>query len=743
MIRRANPDAVRWSLPLIGMKREDPREITAVVLASAPMRALGFVLDRQGLHVEPQPIVYKDLSDTLVRLIFAVIGGRIEDGAVVALVCLFDREQDRTLYAHPMHAGAEVNPLVRHPGGPMAAPKPQADADGERANRRIIEHKKALWDRFLQERTQIGETQAGQRWRDGYYWALQRLYFCSGCSQCKWGSPFFDGPDPTSPRKNTVAIRTTEPAQVDGEAAAIVARVLASDEWQVESVYANRGGFSIMDRPRLIKKLADGFTQIIFPTDVSLIQAGALVAASFTFHAPSQRVAISHCLVAGPESEIQFLKGDVAFGLPKPQSGAAGDEARTAYRSWRRSAWSQFWLNDLEIGPAAASEVWRTQFWTALEVLFGGNEIAHRTAMETSTNCRDESAPRIAGRGETVIPPQAIENIGARCFTGHATNHQPKELHALGISTLMVNVGHRCNQACGHCHVDAGPNRTEEMNRETVDLVLRAVRDLHIETLDITGGAPELNPHFRYLASEASRLACQVVDRCNLTIFFEPGYEDLPEFLAEHGIHVTASLPSEEADVTDRQRGLGSFAKSIAALQKLNEVGYGKPDTGLTLNLVYNPQGTEYPETQPMLESRFKRELLSRYEIVFDRLLAMTNMPINRFEHYLKREGQWSDYMNRMVRTFNPDTLDGLMCRRTLSIGYDGRLYDCDFNQVLNIALKPGLPAHIRDLNSSLLQSRLINVAGHCFGCASGAGSSCNGALTVTRCGEKLDGVKA
>ncbi len=273
------------------------------------------------------------------------------------------------------------------------------------------------------------------------------------------------------------------------------------------------------------------------------------------------------------------------------------------------------------------------------------------------------------------------------------------------------------------------------MTRETADLVLGAARRFGIETLDLTGGAPEMNPHFRYLAREASRAGCRVVDRCNLTIFFEPGYEDLPEFLAEHGIQVTASLPSDEADIADRQRGDGSFTKSIAALQKLNELGYGKPDTGLTLNLVSNPSGTDLGAPQEVLEQRYKRELFNRFGIEFDRLFAMNNMPINRFEHYLRREGQWSNYMDRLVGAFNPDTADGLMCRRTLSVGYDGRLYDCDFNQVMDIPLSHGLPAHIRDLDASLLQSRVIHTAGHCFGCTAGAGSSCNGALVAASSG--------
>jgi len=273
------------------------------------------------------------------------------------------------------------------------------------------------------------------------------------------------------------------------------------------------------------------------------------------------------------------------------------------------------------------------------------------------------------------------------------------------------------------------------MTRETIDLVLLAVRRLGIETLDITGGAPEMNPHFRYMAREATRLGCRVVDRCNLTIFFEPGYEYLPEFLAEHHIQITASLPSEQGDIADRQRGIGSFKKSIAALQKLNSLGYGKPNSGLILNLVSNPSNTDLAAPQDSLERHFKEELHNLHGITFNRLFAMNNMPIKRFEHYLKREDRWAEYMNRLVSEFNADTVDGLMCRRTLSVGYDGRLYDCDFNQALGLPLSPGLPEHIRDLDDSVLESRAIKTGAHCFGCSAGAGSSCNGALVAISCG--------
>ncbi len=744
MMHRAHEDIARHALPSAVKDREDAANFIAAVLHSPPMGALRFVLDRKNLKVDPKPIVHKDLSDSLVRLMFPVIGGPIEDGAVVSVVCLFDRQLDQTLYAHPMHAGPGINPLVRHLDGPMASPKPQDAADGGRANLRIIEHKAALWDRFVKELLQLGEREAGRRWREGYYWALQRLYFCAGCTQCQWGSPFFDGPDSSLPRKAVVASPTRAPSSLGAEHEAIVSDVLSSDAWRVEMAYARRGGFKVVDRPGFIKNLDGDFIQVVFPTNAILLQAGSLVAVSFVYHRPSRSVALSHCLCAGAESEIQFMRGDVAFGLPCPQPGEAGDRARTAYRSWRRSAWSQFWLDELERGLAVASENWLAAFWDALKMLFGGNDIACGTTPRPTLAGSDKSPVTVAGGRKPVLPPQALENTGGRCFTGHAMNRRPAALRALGLSTLMVNVGWRCNQACHHCHVQAGPNRTEEMTRETVNHVLDALRRFDIETLDITGGAPEMNPHFRYLASEATRLGCRVVDRCNLTIFFEPGYEDLPEFLAEHGIIVTASLPSGEADIADSQRGIGSFDKSIAALQKLNALGYGREESPLTLNLVCNPTGIDLGAPQDALERQYKRELFERYGIVFDRLFSMNNLPIKRFEHYLKREKLWSTYMDRLAAAFNPEAVDGLMCRRTLSVGYDGRLHDCDFNQVMDLPLSSGLPAHIRDLDASLLRSRIINTAGHCFGCTAGAGSSCNGALVApsdsVRLGDNGDG---
>ncbi len=728
-MHRMRKDLALTSLPILGSRSAEAVDLVEGVLDSKPMHALRFVLERQHLQVDPQPIVRKDLSGYLVRLMFPVTGGPVEDGAIVSVVCLYDRRTERTLYAHPMHAGPGVNPLVRYPDGPMASPQSQADDDGERASRRIIEHKQAIWDRFHQDVSDVGVDEASRRWRERYYWSLQRLYFCAGCTECTWGSPFFDGPDPYLPRAAAVAMPFESTAPLDNPNKAVVAEVLASDEWGVEVAYARRGGFAVSERPRLVSRLDDEFVQVVFPTDALLIQAGSLVGVSFTYHVPSRSVAISHCLAAGPESEIQFLKGGVAFGLPLPQPGAAGDVAKSAYRSWRRSAWSRFWLDELERGLAVASDNWIGAFWNAMASLFDSHDLATK---KRSVSRRGTTDVAIAGRAAVVLPAQAIDNIAGRCFAGHAAHREPSELRALGLSTLMVNLGRKCNQACQHCHVDAGPNRTEEMTRETVDFVLSALTRLDIATLDITGGAPEMNPHFRYLARSATKLGCHVVDRCNLTILFEPGYEDLPVFLAEHGIEVCASLPSVDEGTADGQRGTGSFAKSIAGIRKLNELGYGKRNTGLTLNLVWNPAETELGASQDDLEAEYKKALSDRYGIVFDRLFAMNNMPINRFEKYLKRNGRLSAYMTELVRAFNPATTHNMMCRRTISVGYDGSLYDCDFNQMMDVPLREGHPKHIRDLHGDAIRSRLINTAAHCFGCTAGAGSSCNGALADT-----------
>jgi radical SAM/Cys-rich protein len=300
------------------------------------------------------------------------------------------------------------------------------------------------------------------------------------------------------------------------------------------------------------------------------------------------------------------------------------------------------------------------------------------------------------------------------------------------IRVLQVNVGKLCNQACQHCHVDAGPKRTEIMTRETVEEVLAAVRRCRIRTVDITGGAPELNPHFEYLVSEARALGCHVMDRCNLTVFSVPGKEHLPRFLAAHQVEVIASLPCYLAENVDLQRGRGVFERSIAALRSLNALGYGLAGSERALNLVYNPIGPYLPPPQAELEAEYRRELLVRYGLHFHHLYTLTNMPISRFGHFLLRSGRYEAYMELLAHAFNPATVAGLMCRDTVSVGWDGRLFDCDFNQMLELpmAVGTGLARHVREMVVEELEGAPIAMDDHCFGCTAGAGSSCGGALT-------------
>ena len=302
-------------------------------------------------------------------------------------------------------------------------------------------------------------------------------------------------------------------------------------------------------------------------------------------------------------------------------------------------------------------------------------------------------------------------------------------LRALGIDTLQINVGKKCNQACGHCHVEAGPNRTEEMTREIAETVIDVLRrNARLTTLDITGGAPELNPSFQYLVTEARALGRHVIDRCNLTILFVPGQENLASFLAENRVEVIASLPYYLADRTDAQRGSGVFEQSIAGLHTLNALGYGQPDSGLLLNLVYNPTGAFLPPPQAGIESEYRRELGKRHGIVFNHLYTITNMPIARFKHFLERTGNYERYLRRLTDAFNPVAAAGVMCRSLLSVGYDGTLSDCDFNQMLEMPVWEGGPRHIRDFDYEQLAARRIVTGDHCLGCTAGAGSSCGGA---------------
>lgn len=305
------------------------------------------------------------------------------------------------------------------------------------------------------------------------------------------------------------------------------------------------------------------------------------------------------------------------------------------------------------------------------------------------------------------------------------------ELRAARVDTLQVNVGKLCNQACKHCHVDASPKRTEIMTRETAEAIIDAVRRFRIPVVDITGGAPELNPSFRYLVRESRTLGSHVIVRHNLTVMFQPGQDDLPEFFRDRAVEVVSSLPYFLERQTDAQRGHGVFEKSIEALRRLNDAGYGREDSELILNLVYNPVGAFLPPAQEAIEKDFKRELSARYGIFFNRLYTITNMPINRFLDYLRRSGNEERYMRKLLDAFNQSTVDGLMCRNLVSVDWTGRLYDCDFNQMLELGVAPEFPQTIADFNPEKFAQRRIMTGPHCFGCTAGAGSSCGGAVTA------------
>ena len=296
---------------------------------------------------------------------------------------------------------------------------------------------------------------------------------------------------------------------------------------------------------------------------------------------------------------------------------------------------------------------------------------------------------------------------------------------------LQVNLGYTCNQSCLHCHVNAGPTRTEQMSAENIRAVLDFIRASDIRQLDLTGGAPEMNPHFRSLVTEARALGVAVMDRCNLTILSEPGYEELATFLAEQGVQVTASLPCYLEDNVDRQRGNGVFARSIAGLKQLNALGYGRADSGLELNLVFNPQGPALPPPQAQLEEAYREHLGRAYGIVFTRLLTLANMPIQRFGSTLVSKGLFTDYMELLRGAHRDDNLQNVMCRNQLSVDWQGHVYDCDFNQMLGLPLRvEGRPrTHLSQLLGRDLDGNPVVVADHCYGCTAGQGSSCGGAL--------------
>jgi radical SAM/Cys-rich protein len=303
------------------------------------------------------------------------------------------------------------------------------------------------------------------------------------------------------------------------------------------------------------------------------------------------------------------------------------------------------------------------------------------------------------------------------------------DLRAASVSILQVNLGWRCNQACKHCHLLAGPDRLEQMEQDTMDEIVRVVARWSIPTVDLTGGSPELNPHFEYLVERLASTGTHILSRCNLTVLLEPGKEHLPEFYRDHQVELVCSLPYYQADLVDRLRGAGAFEKSLEALQCLNRVGYGEADSGLTLNLMYNPAGAYLPPEPEALEEIYHRELASRFGIRFNRLLTLLNMPIGRFKEFLERSKNYDRYMGKLAAGFNPATVAGLMCRTLISIAWDGRLYDCDFNQALDLPLLKGRPQTIWDFDLATLATRPIHLADHCYGCTAGLGSSCGGCL--------------
>ena len=298
------------------------------------------------------------------------------------------------------------------------------------------------------------------------------------------------------------------------------------------------------------------------------------------------------------------------------------------------------------------------------------------------------------------------------------------------IDTLQINIGYKCNQACKHCHVNSSPSRTEMMSEKILDLIPKIIKKFNIKTLDITGGAPEMNPNFKKLVLSLKNQDINIIDRCNLTIFFEKGYEDLPNFLAENKVIITASLPCYEKENVENQRGSGVFDKSINAIKILNNLGYGKTNTELELNLVYNPINPTLPPAQDKLEKDYKKVLFEKYKITFNKLYTITNMPINRYADFLKMTGELEKYFELLAKNFNQQNLKNLMCKKTLSIDWEGQIYDCDFNQQLKLKSESGPKNLYELLNYSSSFNYPIAAKNHCFACTAGAGSSCGGSLS-------------
>jgi radical SAM/Cys-rich protein len=313
---------------------------------------------------------------------------------------------------------------------------------------------------------------------------------------------------------------------------------------------------------------------------------------------------------------------------------------------------------------------------------------------------------------------------GMKTFREKICETAASPLKALDLKVLQVNMGYRCNLSCKHCHVSGGPGRKEIMSGKSIERVLDILTDHPFETLDITGGAPELNPSLRTLAGEARRAGKRVIVRTNLTVFFEPEMETYPEWYRDQCVELIASLPYYLEDIVDRIRGNGTYGKSIKALQQLNKLGFGADSSGLSLSLVYNPPGMFLAPSQCSLESEYRRELKDRFGIIFTSLYTFSNMPIGRFREYLVRSGNLEKYLEKLAAAFNPATLDGVMCRHTLSVGWNGALFDCDFNQVLGLTTESGAPQHIDHFDFDAMVHRPIKVDDHCYGCTAGQGSS-------------------
>lgn len=325
---------------------------------------------------------------------------------------------------------------------------------------------------------------------------------------------------------------------------------------------------------------------------------------------------------------------------------------------------------------------------------------------------------------------EGVKNQNLDSFSTKLKESNLFPLTPTNLDIFQINMGKMCNQVCTHCHVDAGPDRKEIMTKETLQDCLNAIAKSDIKTVDLTGGAPEMNPHFRWFVEEAYKLGCKVIVRCNLTIIVaNKKYFDLPEFYKENEVEIVSSLPHYSSKKTDSQRGNGVFERSIRALKMLNEVGYGMEGTGLTLNLVYNPSGAFLPPSQEGLEKQFKRKLKKDFDVEFNSLFAITNIPISRYLEYLVASENFEGYMEKLVNSYNSVAAENVMCRNTISVGWDGYLYDCDFNQMLEmkVATQSKEKQHVKDFDASALEDRKIITNEHCFGCTAGSGSSCGG----------------